>query len=68
MCLMGFDYHELNNAFIVRKRAREQLEQNPENDAALKQAMMQIKDNIGPELNSLYGVNESCWLSSWYYP
>lgn len=62
MCLMNFDYQILNNAFLVRKRTKEQ-EMNRA-QISITRAQLLIKNYIGPEINTLYGTKESCWLNT----
>lgn len=67
MCLLDYDYHILDNAFLVHKPGIKKFQDNnsKRNTAAIKN-YLRIRNKIEKELHQLYGINKNCSKKPWF--
>ena len=58
MCVMDYDFHVLNNAFLIHRPGIKYFV-NPEKHQVWEQDVM-IRDRILPQLQKLFGIASGC--------
>ncbi len=66
MCLLDYDYHILDNAFLVHKPGVKAPRDDPIRRRPFSHTYWLIKSKIKDEIQRLYGVNENCSTKHWY--
>lgn len=59
MCLLDYEYHLLDNAFLVHKFGIKTIKEATRTDLEIE-AKLLIHNTIKPEINFLYGNREEC--------
>ena len=64
MCLMDYEFHVLDNAFLIHRPGIKTKEQNPTkpNQKLVNEQNKFIKNVIQPELTQKVGNNKDCYL------
>lgn len=62
MCLLDYDYHILNNAFLVHKPGIKKLKSDHIRDVASGRNYLIIKKTSIPEMHTFFGTNDNCYI------
>lgn len=60
MCLLDYEFHVLDNAFLVHRPGIKKSHKNPKRDKLSKESSKLMRKTIEPELEALYGRRSGC--------
>lgn len=61
MCVLDYDYHILDNAFLVHKPGiKRRGKMDILRDQFAKRTFQLIREKIEPEIHTIYGINRNC--------
>lgn len=63
MCYLGYEYHILDNAFLVHKPGIKIYKTDHDQDALIYKTSKLLNDVIEPHLKIIYGDKEYHWKS-----
>lgn len=66
MCLLDYDYHVLDNAFLVHKPGIKTFHLDPSKRVFRQQNLWFVRHEITSELHALYGDKNICSTTPWY--
>lgn len=64
MCVLNYEFHILDNAFLVHRPGIKYYHKDKERDVFVKRTQVLIKQQILPELKLLYGTRKGCTVWS----
>lgn len=60
MCLLDYEFHILDNAFLVHKPGIKISRKDPKRATLIRKSSQLMRKTIEPELEWLYGEREGC--------
>lgn len=64
LCLLGYEFHILDNAFLIHRPGIKKINKN-NNIKAVYETDQLIRTKIKYELQSLFGKRDDCWWLNW---